>query len=185
MLYKRIYIVVGLALFMVSHQAFTVICKTLDDNGVVTYSDIPESVCEEPVAIRRIPPNFRSPVQPVTPVPITPPTYDSSVKPFQGYRQFSIDQPKSKSVVHNNLGRVPVRLILQPALQPGHRIQLMLDGIPVEPTASSTSVVLSQVDRGQHRLNAQVLDESNNVIKRAKKAVKFYLHKFSALNAPK
>lgn len=184
--YLCIFCVVGLfGLFGLGCQAQAVICKTTDKNGDVTYSELPETACQEPVAIRRIPPNYRSPVQPEPPLATPQPVDKPVAVPFQGYQQFSIQQPKPQGVVRNNSGEVPVRFHLQPALQPGHRIQLVLDGLPVMPTVTDTSAMLSRVERGRHALTAQILDGSGKAIKTTQQTTHFVLHKFSALNAPK
>jgi hypothetical protein len=55
-------------------------------------------------------------------------------------------------------GSVSVSLALQPALAPGHGIQLTVDGRPLAETGKSLAVTLANMDRGAHTVSATVVD---------------------------
>lgn len=70
-----------------------------------------------------------------------------------------IVSPRDGETIVDNEGKVPVTLNL--SLAPGERLQLLLNGIAIELSGpeSSGRVLLFNVDRGEHRLEARVVDE--------------------------
>jgi hypothetical protein len=76
------------------------------------------------------------------------------------YAQFSIIKPSHDQGVRANDGRVTVYLELQPALQPGHRIVLNIDGEDGESIQAGESLNFNLVDmsRGRHTVGAKVVD---------------------------
>jgi hypothetical protein len=55
-----------------------------------------------------------------------------------------------------------VTLALSPELQPGHQVRVYFDGSPR--LVSSTSFQLTDVWRGVHNLQAEVVDETGNML---------------------
>ena len=83
---------------------------------------------------------------------------------FNGYSSIAIVAPTPNGTVRNNEGRVPVGIELQPGLQPGHEVTLLLDARPVPGTFSGTNIDLTGVERGTHTLRAQVRDAAGKVL---------------------
>jgi hypothetical protein len=79
--------------------------------------------------------------------------------PNHRYEQLVIAQPQDQSTVFDNSGRVPVSIVISPALSlaPGEQLQLFLDGRPVTPTQDG-DLALENVDRGSHQLQARIVD---------------------------
>ena len=81
------------------------------------------------------------------------------------YQSVRIVAPKPDATVHDNSGRLSVTLALRPPLdrKAGDRIVLLLDGKPV---AHGTEVrfELAGVDRGSHRLQAQITAADGTVL---------------------
>lgn len=158
---NRLFLAVLVALIL-PVNAYAVICKTVDADGVVGYSDVPAAECPQAVKL----PEYSS----YTPRPITqPPTAAAATTPqgeaeFNGYSSIAIVAPTPNGTVRNNEGRVPVGIDLQPGLQPGHAVTLLLDARPVPGTFSGTNIDLNGVERGTHTLRAQVKDAAGSVL---------------------
>lgn len=167
------------ALMIVALPAQAVICKIIDENGVVGYTDTPRSECANPV---HLPGYSRYAPRPISGAPdSSTPQAKKPVAPspaFAGYTDMRIDDPKDNGTVRNNEGKVPVQISLQPGIQEGHTIRLILDGNPAGDPAESTNIALTNVDRGTHSLSAEVLDQDGKVL-RSVGPISFTLHKAS------
>ncbi len=82
------------------------------------------------------------------------------------YISFTILGPPHDSVVRNNLGDVEIRTRLQPALltKQGHAIQYFLDGQASGELVQESSQKLGNLDRGEHRLSASVINANGTVL---------------------
>lgn len=97
------------------------------------------------------------------------------------YTSLVITQPAAEETIHDNTGTLAVELTLSPALQieQGHRIKLLLDGTAM-PVTGTTSLTLTEIDRGAHTLQAAVEDQSGAVLI-VSEPVSFYMWRASAL----
>lgn len=160
--------------FILPFPAQAVICKTIDENGVVSYTDTPSTECANPVKLRGY--SSYSPRRvDASPGGSTAAGESENGEGFAGYRSLRMVQPANNSTVRSNEGKVPVQIGLEPGLQEGHRIQLMLDGQNVGAPLGATDAVLSGIERGTHQLGAQVLDGDGKVVGTVA-AVGFTLH---------
>lgn len=77
-----------------------------------------------------------------------------------GAAQVTILAPGQHDTVHNNAGTMAVAVKVDPPLDPdeGTAIRILLDGKPVTPDSTSLSYVLQDVERGEHWLQALVVD---------------------------
>lgn len=160
--------------FVFSFPARAVICKSIDETGVVSYTDTPSTECENPVRLRGY--SSYSPRRIDSPVDSA--TVGGGAKTgeeFAGYRSMRMVQPADNATVRSNEGKVPIQIGLEPGLQPGHRIQLVLDGQPIGSPLSATDAVLSGIERGSHQLGARVLTGDGQVIGTVDSA-RFTLH---------
>ncbi|MCQ4325127.1 penicillin-binding protein [Stutzerimonas stutzeri] len=80
--------------------------------------------------------------------------------------QLHILSPVADETIRDNAGTVSVTFQSEPALQPGHAYQLLLDEQPLGTPASQSPIVLSNVDRGTHRLAMAVVDEQARILQR-------------------
>jgi hypothetical protein len=154
-----------LLLLCISLPAFAVICKTVDDQGNVTYSDIPEAECPNKVRLPELS-TFEPRSLPDTGQAQAVDQQAEDATPV-AYSEMRFDQPEEEGTVRSNEGKVPVSVVLEPPLQEGHKLRLLLDGIIVQPSFDSQTVVLSGVERGAHALQAQVIDASGAVLRSA------------------
>jgi Domain of unknown function (DUF4124) len=159
----------------VSAQAY----RWVDADGIVHYSDRPEPGAEQ-IQL----PTTRPSSGPTVPVP-TPqfsrkqdePAADAN-KPFR-YESLSIASPASEQTLWNIEGVLNVSLALQPGLQPGHRVRVYFDGTPQ--MVSGTSFELQGVYRGQHNLQAEVIDQSGKLMIRSEPS-RFYVQQNAIAN---
>jgi hypothetical protein len=81
------------------------------------------------------------------------------------YTTFELVQPENNQTFRTDEGTVPVGMLLQPGLQKGHEIQIIIDGNPIQGHTTTTQLMLEQVSRGTHQLHALVVDaEGKNQI---------------------
>jgi len=156
----------GLAL-----TAEAAVYRWLDRDGVVHYSDQPSpgaKLVDLPESSHYAPP---SPGE-ATPAAGT----DQTGAPAGAtvYQSFSIVHPADGETMHNATGDVDVLMVLEPELRKGDQIQLVLDGLGARQTVETLSSVLKHVERGQHTLQAEVLDGAGATLMRAT-PVRFYL----------
>ncbi|HEY9181754.1 MAG TPA: DUF4124 domain-containing protein [Gammaproteobacteria bacterium] len=83
------------------------------------------------------------------------------------YRSIEVVSPADQEVLWNIGAQLTVQVQFQPALQPGHRYDLIYDGQPRNLTATTTRVVLPDVFRGTHTLQVVVTDSSGVVVQRS------------------
>jgi len=80
------------------------------------------------------------------------------------YDEFSIQEPRNRTIIRNNLGIVDVTVALKPALKDKHRIQYILDKELYGPAIAKTTIRISNLPRGRHTLSARLVDRKNNVL---------------------
>jgi hypothetical protein len=166
-MFKR-HLIVLLALLLGS-SVFAQAYRWVDKDGVVHYSDRPEPGAEEiqlPVS--------RPSTGPTTARRTVPSTGRGNAPdpaPFN-YQSLSIAAPAAEDTLWNIEGVLSVSLDLQPALQSGHQIRLYFDGTPQ--MVSGTSFELQGVYRGAHNLQAEVIDQSGNLMIRSEPS-RFYV----------
>lgn len=141
-----------------STQVWAVVCKTVEADGSVRYTDVPVEQCRNPV---KLPDYSRYAPRPIEPsAPNKDDARDSDAPVFKGYRTAEIQQPEQDGTVRSNEGVVPVTVRLDPPLQPGHEVRFFLDGQSVPGSFDSQAVELSGVLRGTHRVRAVVVDSN-------------------------
>jgi len=150
------------------------IYRWVDENGATVYSDKPQDGVDA-VKLPELgiyPGSSRSPASSNGPTP----KQDEQDEP---YSEFRILSPVNEGTVRNNAGKVTVTMQLTPKLKPGHKIVVNLDGKDIEPPGLRLS--FTNIDRGSHTLNAQILDKDDNLLISANE-ITFHLQRFSALS---
>lgn len=147
-----------LALLLMPPMAEAVICKIVDPEGGVSYTDVPVSECPHVVDL----PGYSSyaPGQPqrrTGPQGAFKPAAGEAV--FDGYTAARIVRPEANGTVRSDEGKVSVQIELTPTLQEGHYLRLMLDADPAGIQLETTSIELTNVERGRHELTAAVFDK--------------------------
>ena len=154
------------------------IYKWVLPDGSITYSDKPQ---QEGAKELKLPP-----LQTYTPAPV--PASGGAGQAAAGdntsvpYEVVKVVSPLPDETIRDNNGTISVRLELAPALQPGHVVEILLDGTAIG-SGSATSASVTNVDRGSHTVAAVVKDASGKVVASAP-GVAFHLKQASKLNPP-
>lgn len=149
--------------------------KWVDEQGNVHYGDLPPGgQPTEPLKLPGLSTYQNRPVPPATTEPA------AEEQAFSGYTKVEIAQPEPGSAVRANDQRVVVAVALEPHLQEGHAVEILLDGSPVGEPYSGTAVELSGVYRGQHSLQARVVDAAGQQLA-ASPVVTFTLRQVSII----
>ena len=140
--------------------AESTVFKTRDANGNTVFSDQAGADAEEisvqtPQTFEAAPPsNFQLNNEPEEVTDLGP-----------AYDRLEITSPENDSAFRNNAGNVAVHVILSPALQQNHSIQLVLDGKVMDTKKTVSAFLLQNLDRGTHTFTAQVIeDETGDVL---------------------
>jgi hypothetical protein len=146
--------------------------KYINKQGKVSYSDTPvegaEKVTVPPVMTYQA-------VKPITPEPV-----QEEVEKQQqlGYQRLEITWPEEQGTVRSNQGIVSVKHILEPALQTGHRLELIVDG------QTKDGLTVQGLERGEHQVQLRVLDTEKTELLTSP-SVTFYLQHQSKLQQTK
>lgn len=84
--------------------------------------------------------------------------------PTTGYSSFQLAEPEANQTVRSDTGEVKIAIFLEPALEEGHEIQLVVDGRPLEGKFTSTQLLLSDLGRGSHTLQAKIVDGEGETV---------------------
>ena len=171
---RRLCYTVALLLPFAAGLAAGQVYRWVDADGVVHYSDQPHPGAEEvelelapAISMPRAAPRAGRPA--AAPEPEAAPAYQS----------LTVASPAAEETLWNIAGVLDVTLNLQPALQPGHQVRVYFDGTPQE--VSGTQFQLQEVWRGEHNLQAEVLDESGNLMIRSE-PIRFYVQQTTIVN---
>ncbi|MFZ5466077.1 MAG: DUF4124 domain-containing protein [Pseudomonadota bacterium] len=142
--------------------------RYVDEKGGVVFTDKPQKGAEK-VVIEPAP--ATSVVVPGLPaaVPATPAAQavtKPGSEPFAGYEALRITQPSPGEPLLSTVGDVDVSINLHPALRAdlGHGLTVLLDGVPVVQNTARMNLALSNIERGEHVLEAFVLDAAGQVL---------------------
>jgi len=144
--------------------------KSVDEQGNIVYSDTPT-----PGAEQLTPP----PISTVESKPVPKESSEEAQKtgeageepvkkPPTKYTKFSIVTPKNDDTIWDNNGSIPVSLALEPPLdtENGHSVWVYVDGKAVVRKSQSMVQPLSGIDRGTHKIRAEIRDENRKTLKR-------------------
>lgn len=107
---------------------------------------------------------------------------EESDSAFKGYKRLSISTPTEDFMLTTGAaGNTSVQLTLEPALQAGHEVTLLLDGKPAA-KGSQLQFSLKNVTRGGHLLQAKIKHKGRLLISSEKR--RFHVLRPSILNRP-
>lgn len=146
--------------------------KVVRPDGTVEFSDQPTPGAQEITL-----PKAQSYEAPPPPPPA--PAVEPTTPPGPPYSLLAIATPEPDQTLHN--GETPVGVTVQvvPALRPGHRLVILLDGSEAA-SGAGTRYTLSGVERGSHVLVAQVRDGRGRVLM-SSAPVTFHMRQHSVL----
>lgn len=182
---KHLIFVLSSAFVLSAGNVAAQLYKSVDEEGNIVYSDTPT-----PGAEQLTPPPLSTVKS--RPKPVNTPETEANAadeggeepakKPPTKYTKFSIVQPKNDDTIWDNTGAVPVAIQLEPALdtENGHSIWVYVDGKAVVRKSQSLVQPLSNIDRGVHKIRAEIRDEKRKTLKRTKN-VTVHLKRASSL----
>lgn len=152
--------------------------RYVDKNGNVVYTDRPRDDAEameieEPRTIK----NERA-----NPEALSSGNTDPQASAFS-YTQFAIASPADGDVIRENSGNIIINVALSPSLRPEHRLRMIMDGALVADAQFSSTFPLSNVDRGEHVVKAEIVDSEGKVVQASMPSI-FQLHRFSVQTRP-
>jgi hypothetical protein len=159
--------------------------KSVDAEGNIVYSDTPT-----PGAEKLNPP----PISTVEGMPKPEKTTEPEAKPGEEggeeagkkpptrYSKFSITSPSNEATIWDNTGALPLALALEPPLdtENGHSVYVYVDGKAVVRKSQSLVQQLSGIDRGAHKVRAEIRDENRKTLKRTQN-ITVHMKRASAL----
>ncbi|MCP5091927.1 MAG: DUF4124 domain-containing protein [Gammaproteobacteria bacterium] len=160
---RQILLLVGL---LMANAAFADAYVWTDEDGVVHYSDKPHPGAKR-VDLGESKTSSRSAASRQSTASTTTPTEEPDVDeagPFR-YESLEVAAPAPEETLWNIAGELSVSLALSPALKPGHTVRVYFDG--VARTVPGTRFQLQEVYRGVHNLQAEVLDETGQLMIRS------------------
>ncbi len=72
------------------------------------------------------------------------------------YQTLAITSPENGTAIRDNAGNIELHYLVEPGIQQGHTIQLMMDGQVHSTVGSTGSVSIQNMDRGTHQFNLNV-----------------------------
>jgi len=146
-----------------------------DEDGVVHYSDRPQP------GARRVelqaPNTSRSSSRRSAQQSAEGDEAEEPAAPFR-YESLEVSNPGPEETLWNIEGSLSVTLALTPALRPGHQVRVYFDGNPR--MVNGTTFQIDEVWRGVHNLQAEVLDETGNMMIRSR-TNRFYVQQNTVL----
>ncbi|WP_136247088.1 DUF4124 domain-containing protein [Halomonas borealis] len=143
------------------------IYRTTDAQGNVVFTDDPQSggkaVELDPLTV--VPSRSVEPLPSATSEPADGATrFGEPGQPFMPYDAFAIASPEPQSTLPTGAaGNLPVRLTIRPALRADHRVRLLVDGRVSQSALHTDTFLLSNLVRGEHRVQAELLDAAGAV----------------------
>lgn len=135
------------------------IWRWTDANGVVHYSDNPVPGAEK-MSISAPRPSGTGPL-PEPPPEVAP--REPRQQPF-AYARCEVVSPARDETFHS-VQAVNIRLDVEPALQPGHRIEVQVNGVRLTDwPANALDYTIPEVFRGSHTVQVRVLDADGTVV---------------------
>ncbi len=145
--------------------------RVIDEQGRVTYTDSPPAnSTSEPIKL--------SPIN-TQPAAITPQTKQPEQVVGAAYSVSRITQPAQNATIPPGQLDVIVQIELEPQLQSGHLVKLYHNGRLYGTPTSASSFSLTSLIRGQHQLQAEIIDADGN-IKATTQTVVFHVKRTSA-----
>ena len=145
---------VTVALLALASAAYAQLYKSIDENGNVVYSDVPPSDGAEPVEL--------PPINVIEGIKVPPPANEQAGEQLPLTYSIRITQPQNEQTFQNTR-EFPVTVNVEPPLQSGHQVAISLDG-EVRVRGNELSAIVTDVDRGEHRITAAVVDASGKPI---------------------
>jgi hypothetical protein len=101
---------------------------------------------------------------------------DIKPKKIEEEYQIAISQPENHATIRDNTGSVYIAGQVMPIFKKGMKVRLLLDNAPYEKASDRAIFSLRNIDRGEHQIKMELINEEGKVIA-SSKAVTFYMHR--------
>ena len=152
------------------------IYKTVDEHGNVTFSDVAPGKEAKPVTLSQE--NRFANDLPQAETAEEYSQYNPESEPPASYTSLTFTFPTQDQTVRENSGNVTFQLQMDPALQPDHQVQLLLNGQP-RGTFNGASHTLMHMDRGTHTVSARIIAGNGKVLVTSD-TITFHLQRYSS-----
>ncbi len=158
----------------------TTVYRNVNEDGVVEFSDKNVTNSEK---LELKPTNtFKAADKKITPAPTTTKEKSSSSQNGVTYKKISIASPAAEQQIRSNDGLLTVSVSTKPGLNSaaGDQIELFMDGRS-QGKQQNTSFSLNEVFRGEHKLQAKIVNKNGDVLI-SSKTISIYIQKYSTIN---
>ena len=155
----------ALLLLVLALPAAAQIYKYTDASGNTAYSNQPPNGTK--VETVELPPlNSVETVVPAAPPPLPATQNQNQTQNQQSAAAYQVlalkDLPQDEALRANN-GSFTVGVAIEPRLQPGHLLQLIVDGAPYGQPTNIPRLQVMELERGEHSFSVQVLENQRSV----------------------
>lgn len=166
MIWMKLVTIGMLVLCTLTVQAKSRIYAWTDENGNVVFSDTPKPGAEliEVDEQQTIISSVDTSILDVTP--------RAKVEEFQ----VSITQPEDHATIRDNSGSIYISGQVSPVFKRGLKVQLFFNGEPHGEPQTRSVFILRNVDRGEHKIKLDLIDNQGKVIASSKERT-IYLHR--------
>ena len=157
-----------------SSSVFAEMYKSVDEQGLITYSDTPpvkDAEALEPPMLNTMPT--------VKPRPKSEEAEEELPEETK-YISLSLISPQNEATIRSNSGNISVSLSIKPALniRQGHYMSIQINGNTVKDKISSNTTQLTNIDRGTISITASVKNKKGATLL-SSKPVTVHLHRAS------
>lgn len=161
-----------------------VLYKKVDKNGRITFTD------KETPGAKKITVNTRKNVLAMPKKAPEEYNYEDDLdndkekkkKPFK-YSYLAIESPKNDESIRANDGGIYVVVGITPQLRGNHSVRLLMNGSSVAEDQKVPYFSLANIDRGTHKLQVQIIEDSSQKIIQSSPASSFHLQRMSLLQS--
>ncbi|MEZ5530313.1 MAG: DUF4124 domain-containing protein [Porticoccaceae bacterium] len=168
------WLILPLCLILGMSPGLAAVYKTVDEKGNVTYTDTPPSDDGNAEPVKLPPINTQPALE-------TRQTTPKQSEDMEGYEEVAILAPAQDATIPPGQINVVVQVFLEPALKPGHLILLLHNGQPSGEPSFGPSFSIDSLIRGEHTLQAQVVNETGAVIAQSS-TITIHVKRHSPLN---
>lgn len=142
-----------------------------NEQGVLVFSDTPKSGAEE------VETKAGNVIQSSTKVETE--VLDINPQVSEAAYEVIINTPLNNATIRDNTGSIYISGGIVPSFKLNFSVQLYLDGKPHLAPQKHAMYSLRNIDRGEHKIKMDLLDEEGKVIA-SSKSVTFYMHRAAA-----
>ena len=172
-----------LSLILLSFALQAEIYRSVDKQGNVTFSDIPDTQAQR-IELEALP-TYKAPLIPATSENNVEPQVDDVDDVIeQPTYQITIVSPEQNQSIWEGGGIFTVSASIRPELNADRadQVQFKLDGAAVGEPQTSLSYTFEGVERGSHILTVSVVDKKGKILKTSK-SVLVHIHRNSVINS--